>query len=262
MLKAGNVSIKLDNTDVFQLKSINIDMDKDNIAIIGPNGSGKTVLVKTLLGMIRLYSGKLEYNNIPLSKIWNTPGISTNLPEVYKILRLNINETIRLYSKIMNFSYNNAMELINEFDLKKIMAKKMYELSTGEQKMVGNIIAMSSNAKILLLDEPFDNIDQFRRIILAKKINESKSTILLNTHEIDMVKKLNGYDLYLMLDGKLYGKYRAKDINDLYINKGVEDHAIDVIETKLGKFSITKGSGNVKLINVRNLDNIFDEVTS
>ncbi|WP_393971780.1 hypothetical protein OXIME_000364 [Oxyplasma meridianum] len=126
--------------------------------------------------------------------------------------------------------------------------------------MVGNILALSFSPLLVILDEPFDNVDQERRHKLLDHLINMKATILLNTHEFDLLPRMSGWSIYFMIEGKLFGKFKADQIKRLYINKGEVEGNIAVMQTSFGKFSITENSGTIPIANVRNFNSIFDEV--
>ncbi|EQD29022.1 glycine betaine/L-proline ABC transporter, ATP-binding protein, partial [mine drainage metagenome] len=180
--------------------------------------------------------------------------VSTNLTEVYRLMRMTVRETIILYSEIKNSDDKEAFDHIESFELEDTLDKMLYELSTGQQKLIGNILAFSFSPQLILLDEPFENVDQMRRIKVANNIIASSSEILLNTHEFDILGKLNGWSLYFMIEGKLFGKFDANKVKNLYINRGVVQNNLSIIETSYGKFSITENEGEVSISGARNFN--------
>ncbi len=113
---------------------------------------------------------------------------------------------------------------------------------------------------LVLLDEPFDNIDQGNRIGLLDILNNFKGGVLLNTHELDILNRLGGWSLYFMIEGKLIGKFYANQLKNLFLNKGELFGSLAVIDTSFGRFSITENSGQVSMANLRSLDSMFNEV--
>jgi ABC-type uncharacterized transport system, duplicated ATPase component len=126
--------------------------------------------------------------------------------------------------------------------------------------MLCNLLAVSFHPDLVLLDEPFENLDQNRRYRYFNLLKSLDAAILLNTHELEIVKKLAEWYLYFMIQGKLYGKFKGSQIDDLYITRGEVAENISVWRTDFGTFSITQGEGSVKISRIRNLNSIFDEV--
>ncbi|HUL39542.1 MAG TPA: hypothetical protein VLU38_04545, partial [Methanomassiliicoccales archaeon] len=115
----------------------------------------------------------------------------------------------------------------------------------GQQKMFGNLMAISFNPKLVLLDEPFDNIDEGRRCRFIEILKALDSEVVLITHELEIVSKLEGWSLYFMLDGRLWGKFDPSQLDKLYFTHGVAWDAIKVMDTEAGKLSVTLGHGDV-----------------
>jgi ABC-2 type transport system ATP-binding protein len=172
-----------------------------------------------------------------------------------------VSDTIRIFAELKNSDPSNALKLIDHFQLGSILRKKLFQLSSGEQKMIGNILAMSFSPSIILLDEPFDNVDQSRRIKLIRLLKEVKSDILLNTHELNLLNYLDGWSLYFILDGQIYGKFNTGMLKELYVSKGDVPGNLGLIESDIGKFSITINGGDIPISSVSNLNSLFDEVS-
>ncbi len=242
------------------LESINLNVDGDKVVVIGSNGSGKTTLIKVILGLVNALNGEVLLNGKNVRNISGETGVSTNLSDVYRLINVTVYDIISLYSKLKGYKPDEPLNLISEFDLKDILDKRIYQLSSGEQKMVGNILALSFSPKTVLLDEPFDNIDQGRRIRLIRHIKALDSEVLMNTHELDLLSKLSNWKMCFIIEGKLYGKYDLSMLDSLYITPGEESGNLGVIKTSFGIYSVTFGRGKVKISSAPSLNSLLDGV--
>ncbi len=242
------------------LKGINFTLDGEKAVIVGPNGSGKTAMIRVILGMLHIRSGEIRLNQRDLTHIKNMVEISANLPEIYRMMNIPARELISLYAELYHSDKHVFLELIDEFDLSHILHKKMHAMSTGEQKMFCNIMAIGSGAKTILLDEPFESIDQARKMKLLEKLLDFQGEILLNTHEFLSVKRLSGWSLYFILNGNLYGKFSTEDLQRLYFSSGKREDAIKVIHTDLGDISITLDSGDIKMSDASGFDMVMEMI--
>lgn len=261
MIELKNVTARYSGGDgKAALNNINISLSGEKVVMIGPNGSGKTSVIKLLLGILEKTHGEVTIDNVEVSKIQGYLGLATNLPEVYRLTSGTISDLIQIFAELKKSDPTYAFRLMDDFQLRSILKKKIFQLSSGEQKMVGNILALSFSPSVILLDEPFDNVDQSRRIRLIRMLKDIKADIFLNTHELNLVNYLEGWSLYFILDGHVYGKFNANMLKDLYVSKGDVPGNMGLIESDLGKFSITLGKGDVHIASVSNLNSIFDEV--
>ena len=242
------------------LSGVDMVMDREKAIIVGPNGSGKTTLFRSILGLVRQNVGTAKILGKDPDNIRGDLRVSTNLPEVYRLISGPVRDIIEVYSELKNSQSDEVFLLLKEYGLSDTLKKRIFNLSTGQQKMLCNLLAVSFHPDLVLLDEPFENLDQSRRSRYFNLLNTLDAAVLLNTHELDIVKKLTDWYLYFMFQGKLYGKFKCSQIDDLYFNRGEVAGNISVWKTDLGTFSITLGQGTVKISNVRNLNSIFDEV--
>ena len=181
----------------------NLQFDKNSISVImGPNGSGKTLLLNLLQGLISPNSGLIKFNpqinnyNNSISIMMQKPTFlrRTTQQNIQFILDLNKNKTR------MSF-----LEVLQRFDLvqqKNILANK---LSGGEKQRLSLALAISINSQILLLDEPTANADPLTTSRIEKIIKEEASAgkkIILVTHSIAQAKRL-GQDLIFINNGKV-----------------------------------------------------------
>lgn len=261
MLELFELSVRYgEKNSRFSLDKVTMSLKNEKAVIVGPNGSGKTTLLKSILGLSPISSGTAKVYGTDVKRISNDIRVSTNIVDVYRLLRLNVEDIIELYSELKNSTPEEPEQMLADFGLKSVRRKKMYQLSAGEQKMICNIMALSFSPGLILLDEPFDNVDQARRLSLASMLNETDGEIILNTHEFDLLNRLADWDMYFMIEGKLFGKFRVSQLKDLYLNKGEIPGGLSFVDTSYGKFSITEKSGEVPIFGARSFDYALDEV--
>jgi zinc transport system ATP-binding protein len=180
------------------LRNVNLDVyENDFIGVIGPNGGGKTTLIKTILGIIRPYSGKVEYtstNNkegkIKIGYLPQYQMIDKQFPisviEVVLSGLMNRRKLLPAYSKKEK---EQAGKLLKRMGIAHLEKKTIGELSGGELQRALLCRAIISNPRLLLLDEPNTFVDnQFEGELyqLLKTLNEDMA-IMLVTHDLGTI---------------------------------------------------------------------------
>jgi zinc transport system ATP-binding protein len=177
------------------LKDVNLDIyHNDFLAIIGPNGGGKSTLIKLILGI--LPSCNIRFcgdNNIDSNSIGYVPqDISIHqsffMNALDVVLMGLLNNRRFFYSKKEKLL---AREFLKQVGIEKFWNKKVSLMSGGEVQRVLIARSLISNPKILILDEPTSNIDvQGQKLIynLLKEINKTK-TVVVVSHDIELTLK-------------------------------------------------------------------------
>ncbi len=205
VLDIKNVSFSYDKQKV--LEDINLSVnEKDFLAIIGPNGGGKSTLLKLILGINPLKTGEIKiYNSIPsknLSHIGYVPqntNINTNFPiRVIDVVMMGhiSHEKKKWWEKLFKIGYSKnelacAMGSLAKVGMEKFAGMKIGSLSGGQRQRVMIARALCANPKILLLDEPTSSIDvdgQKQIYDLLKVLNKS-ITIIVVSHDISVILK-------------------------------------------------------------------------
>ncbi len=257
-LKNVNLSYRGSKKDV--LSGINLSLDNGKMAIVGSNGSGKTTLIKGIMGLAEITSGNPIMYGQNLSTISNMAGVACNLDQIYRLLDIQIKHKIEMYCSMAGIDPAGVFKQIEKYDLSGILNKRTRELSTGQDKIFCNIMALSLGYKLALLDEPFETLDVKRRLLAIEDLNKFKGSLLINTHDFGALKSLPGWDLYLIVDGKLYGKFNSSDINRLYFTRGESPKSLSIIRTDYGTFSITMDNGDTPLSASMDLNEALQEV--
>jgi ABC-type multidrug transport system ATPase subunit len=142
------------------LKEVSMKLEAGKAVVVGPNGSGKTTLLKAALGLAPITRGRVRVFGTDVEKIRGDTRVSTNIPEVYRLARLPVKRVVSLYAELKGAGPAEPLKMIDDFELCGALNKWMYELSSGQQKLLGDILALSFEPKLCLLDEPFDQVDQ------------------------------------------------------------------------------------------------------
>jgi ABC-2 type transport system ATP-binding protein len=195
--------------------------DKAICAFIGPNGAGKTTTIKCLLDLYKYSTGEIQLNGIDSKNFLSRQDIGY-IPEKENFSKISVNKFLSKMAMLNNIQQENAEHIINdflrEFDIFNFADSKLTDLSSGQKKKVLIIQALLSNPKILIMDEPTENMDPDARQIFYKKIKELHKvgkTIFICTHQLDEIKQYVNYAVFIN-NGHI--KY-AGDINkktDLY----------------------------------------------
>lgn len=181
------VKKSFDKHNVFKDLSFAIQQG-EFVTIVGPNGSGKTTILDLISGNIQIDEGEIKINvqRQDISYIQQDYR-STLLPwkTIYKNLALPL--TISGYSKsLIKTKISSATETLGG---NINLSKYPYELSGGQQQLVSLLRGLTTDPKLTLLDEPFTALDyNIKREIsqvLLKHWEESSSTIIMITHDLD-----------------------------------------------------------------------------
>ena len=201
-LKINNLSKKIYNNKI--LKNITLEVNSGEIVtILGKNGAGKTTLLNCILKLIKFEKGEIlfcnkniyEYSNKEYFN--NISAVLESSENVYYFMtgKENIEYFGGLYGLDKKTVFNNIDYLIDEFDLRESMNKKVAYYSRGMIQKLAIIISMIINVKILILDEPTLGLDIFSKrkmLDILKKMSKEKGiSIIFTTHKIDIIEYLN-----------------------------------------------------------------------
>ena len=186
------------------LKGVSYDIEQGKIVgLLGPNGCGKTSMIKSIVGLINDYEGKIIING-------KAPGVESKkiiayLPEKnYLPNWMTPKSAIKYMADFYdNFDMQKALDMAARFELP--MKQKIKTMSKGQQEKLQLLLVMSRKADLYILDEPLGGVDLVSREFILDTIMKNhaeNSTILLSTHLIYDIEKV--LDRVLMVkDGKL-----------------------------------------------------------
>ena len=182
----------------------NLQFDSKSISvIIGPNGAGKSLLLNLIQGLILPSTGTIKVNSFISDNNRKKVSIMMQKPIfLRRTTEQNIKFVLELNKDKRKVSYLDVLERFDLIAQKKILANK---LSGGEKQRLALALAIITNSKILLLDEPTANADPLTTIKIEKIIKEEAiggKKILLVTHNIPQAKRL-GQDIAFIHRGKV-----------------------------------------------------------
>ena len=215
MIKVNNISKSFVNTQVITNISATFEKGKTNL-IIGQSGSGKTVLMKCLLGLYDVDNGEIFFDEKKYDKdnISNMSNLRKQIGMVFQGSALfdsmtvldNIMFPLRMFSaKTESEMISRAKEVIKRVDLKDSNDKYPSEISGGMKKRVAIARAIVLNPKYLFCDEPNSGLDPKTAIIIDKLIQEItveyNITTIINTHDMNSVMEI-GDKIIFLVEGK------------------------------------------------------------
>lgn len=205
MIIANNVSKKFGKLKV--LNNVSATCNKgETIALIGPNGSGKTTFIKTILGMVVQDSGFITFNGNNILHHFQYREHIGYMPQIGKYPdNMTIGQIISMMKDIRGNKANLDLDLINSFDLNNLLQKRMSTLSGGTRQKVSASLAFLFSPAVLILDEPTAGLDPVSSEILKEKIIAEKKKgklILITSHILSELDDLVTQVIY-MQDGQL-----------------------------------------------------------
>ena len=199
MIKIENLTKKYSKQTVLDILSLEIPSGQ-TFGLIGNNGAGKTTLFSCLLDLIKPTKGKVINNDVEVSSSENWKSFTTAfLDETFLIGYLMPEEYFYFIGELRGLSkiqVDNFVLKFEDFFHGEILGGKKYlrDLSKGNQKKVGVIAALIGEPKVIILDEPFANLDpstQIRLKGIIKDLSKYKdTTILVSSHDIQDVTEV------------------------------------------------------------------------
>ena len=225
MIKVDNISKSFEGSEVLKGISTVFEKGKTNL-IIGQSGSGKTVFLKCLLGLIETNSGQIFFERTPIdemsfkertilrqeigmvfqgSALFDSMTVEENIMFPMQMFTKKENEEIR----------ERANEVIERVNLINANEKYPDEISGGMKKRVAIARAIVMNPKYLFCDEPNSGLDPKTAILIDNLINEITEeyniTTVINTHDMNSVMEI-GEKIVFLLNGKKAWEGTKKDI--------------------------------------------------
>lgn len=195
------------------LNDVSFDFEEGQIiGLLGPNGSGKTSLIKILTGLINDYKGEVLIDG-------NKPGKASKaavayLPEkTYLASWMTTKDAVNYIADFYDdFDKEKALRMIDTFQLP--LKQKVKTMSKGMQEKLQLVLVMCRNARLYVLDEPMGGVDPAARDFILQTILKNRpegSTILMSTHLIQDVEEI--FDSILMIGrGQVLIKDTVKNI--------------------------------------------------
>ncbi|UQW98936.1 ABC transporter ATP-binding protein [Rummeliibacillus sp. G93] len=213
-VKLSNVSKKYGKE--FSLKNVSLTFETGKIyGLLGPNGSGKSTTLKMIAGLVYPNSGKVEVGNEEVSrKISKNVAYLTELDMFYP--GFTVANMVDYYAtQFTDFDSVKAEELLKEMKLER--EKKIKQLSKGTRGRLKLVLALSRNAPVLLLDEPFSGLDPMVRDSIVKSllsyINFDLQTVIIATHEIDEIEPLLD-EAIVIFHGNIIGQKNVEELRE------------------------------------------------
>lgn len=193
MITISNISKAYNGVEVLNVEGLDIPKGQ-NFGLVGNNGAGKTTLFSLLLDLIKPTTGQITNGDIVVSESedWK-PYTSAFIDESFLIGYLTPEEYFYFIGELRGVSKADVDELLKEFEdffHGEILQQKKYlrDLSKGNQKKVGIVAALIGKPEVIILDEPFANLDPTTQIRLKKLLSDltqqKQTTVLISSHDL------------------------------------------------------------------------------
>lgn len=196
IIEAKNLVKSYSKTEVLNIPVIKINSG-ESFGLVGNNGAGKTTFFSLILDLIEATNGEVisKERSVARSDHWKY-YTGSYIDEKYLIEFLYPEEYFDFVCRINNISqeeFNESLALFNDFFNGAILNQKKFirDLSKGNQKKVGIAAAMLTKPEVLILDEPFTNLDPTTVFRLKKMLQELKeehnTTLLISSHDLNHI---------------------------------------------------------------------------
>ena len=206
MVEFKDVSVTYTSSGVDALNKINLKINDGDFAfVVGPSGAGKSTLIKLVLKEIDATSGTVLVNGFNLKKLKRRkiPALRRTIGVVFQDFRLiptmtvyeNVAFVLRVIDAPAKYIRSRVPYVISLVGLADKAKAYPTELSGGEQQRVALARALVNDPQLIIADEPTGNIDpalSYEIVELLKGINECGTTVLMVTHEHDLVRYFGG----------------------------------------------------------------------
>jgi cell division transport system ATP-binding protein len=201
MVYMKNATMVYSNSGTAAVDGVDLKIDSGEfVFLVGPSGSGKTTMIKLITGEVKACDGEVEVNGFDMRHIKRRklPKLRRTLGVIFQDFRLiddkTVYENVAFAMRVVGASNReirkrvpHVLELVG---LEGCEKRKPQELSGGEQQRVAIARALVNNPSMIIADEPTGNLDPVKSLdlmLLLEKINELGTTVLVVTHEKELV---------------------------------------------------------------------------
>ena len=228
----------------FELKS------GEKVAIVGPNGTGKTTLIKDILK-----------NNHPSIKI----DENINYACLSQLTDENIDETKTVFEVMENLGFETKESIsryLEKFCLEgDALKQKVGQLSGGEKNLLKIAMIANTNAELLILDEPTSHLDIYVQMAVEKAISEYKGAVLMISHDFYLIA--NCADHVLLVEDKTLKRMRTRTFRKMVYDKYFNKEYLEVDKKKQElEAKITLAFKMDELMKLEKLCNQLEEISS
>lgn len=199
-LRVESLGKRFGGLEVF--RDISFDLPAGSIlGVIGPNGAGKTTLINVICGMLRPTSGRVLLDDKDVSKLpfhaLSRQGVVRSFQQTNTFKSETVRENLL---RAIQFSggdasaWNDARDLLVEFELLDVMGERSDNLPYGSQKMLGLVMAYLTRPVVLLLDEPAAGLERSERPRIDRLVEAARDrigcSVLIVEHDMELLKRL------------------------------------------------------------------------
>ncbi len=215
------------------LNDVSFEIRKPGIiAVLGPNGSGKTTFLKILLGMVIPEKGSVTYNGRTIAGSWSHRRQIGYLPQIARFPdNLTVNEIVQMIREVRNEPADPG-SLVSLFKLERYLDKKLGDLSGGTRQKVNIVLTFMFDNPVIVLDEPTAGLDPVSMIRLKKLLGEERAkgkTILITSHIMSMVEELADEVIFL-LEGKIFFQGTLEELRKKTSSTDLEHSIAAILE--------------------------------
>lgn len=159
--------------DNYLLEDVNINIEENKIGIVGKNGIGKTTLLNIVGEKIAPKKGSIKIEGDSYFSIY----------DFSKYKKFTINDFIKLIEPLESFDSSKSDYYIELLDIKEYLDLKIGNLSKGTQKKVGLLLTFLSKKKVLLIDEPFESLDEKTNQNIVEELRKIDKKYMIVSHD-------------------------------------------------------------------------------
>lgn len=224
------------------IKNISLTVDKGDIyGLLGPNGSGKTTIMKAILGLVKA-QGEIKVFGLDIdddfAQIMYKTGALIEAPSIHKDMTALQNLKLRasLYPDVTSDQINHILEIVHLSQYKNDKAGKF---SLGMKQRLGLALAFLTSPELVILDEPVNGLDiegvvEIREIIKHMS-REHDTTFLISSHMANEIEKTCN-KVAAIYEGEIIAQDTMDDA--LRLHPSIEDYFLSLIKEKRGEIAV------------------------
>jgi energy-coupling factor transport system ATP-binding protein len=220
-----NVDVVLGNKSI--LHNISFHVDNGVVVVVGKNGSGKSTLLKTIAGIVKPNNGSVIVNGLDVNTLkakeraklvgycWQNP--------YYGFFEETVEREIFFILK--NTGAKGREDLLDDFDVRRLFDKNPFKLSGGEARRVSIASVLVADQPVVLMDEPFNDLDAegYRQVLkVLKKYRSEGKLIFLSLSNAFMLKVVDPDKIFIVNDSKVFEiEKESRQLDDVLAENGI-----------------------------------------